>query len=190
MEDRERTHRAGSRAPQIPAEPAPPITSRFLFVDVAALRAKQLRRGARVRFRDERGSNGARTRRSGSRWKRSGAGSCAYDVPAAAESRGCAGGKAKHDATDVQQIAMGALQGLGASTVFVLALFIGFCVIVGFTKTKKTAGGTRDGRQEPRRADLASRRSSISSPARRTAPPTSSSRRNSRRNTESGIGNW
>lgn len=29
-----------------PAEPAPPITSRFLFVDVAAQRAKQLRRGA------------------------------------------------------------------------------------------------------------------------------------------------
>ena len=34
----------------VPSEPAPPITSRFLFVDVAALRAKQLRRGARVRF--------------------------------------------------------------------------------------------------------------------------------------------
>jgi DNA-directed RNA polymerase omega subunit len=34
----------------IPAEPAPPIDSRFLFVDVAALRAKQLRRGARMRF--------------------------------------------------------------------------------------------------------------------------------------------
>lgn len=34
----------------MPAEPAPPINSRFLFVDVAALRAKQLRRGARVRF--------------------------------------------------------------------------------------------------------------------------------------------
>jgi DNA-directed RNA polymerase omega subunit len=33
-----------------PAEPAPPIQSRFLFVDVAALRAKQLRRGARARF--------------------------------------------------------------------------------------------------------------------------------------------
>jgi DNA-directed RNA polymerase omega subunit len=33
-----------------PAEPAPPINSRFLFVDVAALRAKQLRRGARARF--------------------------------------------------------------------------------------------------------------------------------------------
>jgi DNA-directed RNA polymerase subunit K/omega len=36
--------------PALPAEPAPPIESRFLFVDVAALRAKQLRRGARVRF--------------------------------------------------------------------------------------------------------------------------------------------
>lgn len=37
----------------IPADPAPPIQSRFLFVDVAALRAKQLRRGARVRFDTE-----------------------------------------------------------------------------------------------------------------------------------------
>lgn len=43
---------------------------------------------------------------------------------------------------DVVQIVIGALQGLGASTVFVLVLFIGFCVVVGFTKTKKTAGGT------------------------------------------------
>ena len=40
-------------APGVPAEPAPPIHSRFLFVDVAALRAKQLRRGARVRFEAE-----------------------------------------------------------------------------------------------------------------------------------------
>jgi DNA-directed RNA polymerase omega subunit len=39
--------------PQIPSEPAPPIASRFLFVDVAALRAKQLRRGARPRLGDE-----------------------------------------------------------------------------------------------------------------------------------------
>src|SRR4051795_7125323 len=37
-------------APKIPTEPAPPIESRFLFVDVAALRAKQLRRGAQLRF--------------------------------------------------------------------------------------------------------------------------------------------
>jgi hypothetical protein len=44
-------------------------------------------------------------------------------------------------ATDIQQIAVGAVQGLLASSVFVLALFIGFCVIFGFTKTKKTAGG-------------------------------------------------
>ena len=43
--------------------------------------------------------------------------------------------------TEIQQITIGALQGLGASTVFILALFIGFCVLVGFAKTKKTAGG-------------------------------------------------
>ena len=42
---------------------------------------------------------------------------------------------------EIQQIAVGAAQGLLSSTVFVLALFIGFCVIVGFTKLKKTAGG-------------------------------------------------
>ena len=44
--------------------------------------------------------------------------------------------------TDAVQITLGVLQGLGASTVFVLVLFIGFCVIFGFTKTKKTAGGS------------------------------------------------
>ncbi len=33
-----------------PREAVPPITSRFLFVDVAAQRAKQLRRGARARL--------------------------------------------------------------------------------------------------------------------------------------------
>ena len=38
--------------PGAPLVPAPPITSRFLFVDVAALRAKQLRRGARLRIQD------------------------------------------------------------------------------------------------------------------------------------------
>jgi DNA-directed RNA polymerase omega subunit len=32
---------------------SPPIESRFLFVDVAAMRAKQLRRGARVRLDDD-----------------------------------------------------------------------------------------------------------------------------------------
>ena len=41
---------------------------------------------------------------------------------------------------DIQQIVIGALQGFGLSTVFVLALFIGFCIIVGFTKLKRTAG--------------------------------------------------
>ncbi|MGQ0736073.1 MAG: DNA-directed RNA polymerase subunit omega [Acidobacteriota bacterium] len=35
--------------PQEQLEPAPPIESRFLFVDVAAMRAKQLRKGAKPR---------------------------------------------------------------------------------------------------------------------------------------------
>jgi acid phosphatase family membrane protein YuiD len=42
---------------------------------------------------------------------------------------------------EVQQLVIGAVQGLAASTIFVLALFIGFCVIAGFTKLKRTAGG-------------------------------------------------
>lgn len=42
--------------------------------------------------------------------------------------------------SEVQQIAIGALQGIGASTVFVLLLFIGFCVLFGFFKTQITAG--------------------------------------------------
>lgn len=50
----ETTHQvpASAEAPVIPPVPLPPIQSRFLFVDVAALRAKQLRRGARVRIDD------------------------------------------------------------------------------------------------------------------------------------------
>ena len=42
--------------PETPPQPrpkAPPIESRFLFVDVAAMRAKQLRRGALPRLDDD-----------------------------------------------------------------------------------------------------------------------------------------
>ena len=35
---------------------------------------------------------------------------------------------------------MGALQGLGVSSAFLLVLFIGFCVLVGFTKHRETRG--------------------------------------------------
>ena len=42
---------------------------------------------------------------------------------------------------DAIQIAWGTLQGILSSTAFVLFLFIGFCVVAGFTKTRKTAGG-------------------------------------------------
>ena len=43
---------------------------------------------------------------------------------------------------DLLPLAIGALQGLASSTVFVLVLFIGFCVLVGLTKLKRTAGGS------------------------------------------------
>jgi DNA-directed RNA polymerase subunit K/omega len=36
--------------PRIPAEPVDPPSSRFLYVDIAAMRAKQLRRGALPRL--------------------------------------------------------------------------------------------------------------------------------------------
>lgn len=52
MSDVETQQREGTPAeePAVPRDPAAPIESRFLFVDVAALRAKQLRRGAKLRL--------------------------------------------------------------------------------------------------------------------------------------------
>ena len=41
---------AAAEPPPLPEVTAPLITDRFLFVDVAAMRAKQLRRGARPRL--------------------------------------------------------------------------------------------------------------------------------------------
>ena len=43
---------AEPESPPVPRPKAPPIESRFLFVDVAAMRAKQLRRGALVRLEE------------------------------------------------------------------------------------------------------------------------------------------
>ena len=40
------------------------------------------------------------------------------------------------------ELLIGLLKGATASSVFILALFIGFCVVVGFTKLKKTSGGS------------------------------------------------
>jgi hypothetical protein len=42
---------------------------------------------------------------------------------------------------DIPDLVVGVLTGIVSSSLFILALFIGFCVIVGFTKTKKTRGG-------------------------------------------------
>jgi DNA-directed RNA polymerase subunit K/omega len=44
---------AEPEGPSVPRPKAPPIDSRFLFVDVAALRAKQLRRGALPRLDED-----------------------------------------------------------------------------------------------------------------------------------------
>jgi hypothetical protein len=44
-------------------------------------------------------------------------------------------------AADLQNLVIGAVQGVLSSTLFVLILFIGFCTLIGFAKTKQTAGG-------------------------------------------------
>ena len=44
---------------------------------------------------------------------------------------------------DVWNLGFGALQGLAASTIFLLALMIGFCVLVGFSKFRATSRTTR-----------------------------------------------
>ena len=41
---------------------------------------------------------------------------------------------------DGLQLLIGFLKGATSSSVFILALFIGFCLVVGFTKLKKTSG--------------------------------------------------
>ena len=43
------------------------------------------------------------------------------------------------DATD---LLVGALQGLGFSTLFLLVAFIGFCIVAGFTKLRRTSRKT------------------------------------------------
>ena len=43
-------------------------------------------------------------------------------------------------ATDVISLLTGTLIGIGSSSVFVLALFLGFCIILGFPKLRVTAG--------------------------------------------------
>jgi acid phosphatase family membrane protein YuiD len=41
---------------------------------------------------------------------------------------------------DIVSLIVGALTGLGVSTAFVLALFLGFCIILGFPKLRATTG--------------------------------------------------
>ena len=60
-----------------------------------------------------------------------------YDVPPLESSRQ----RGRMNVAEIQQLVFGVVQGVASSTVFILVLFIGFCVVVGFTKLKKTAGG-------------------------------------------------
>ena len=55
----EEVERAALDEVEADREPAPPIESRFLYVDVAAQRAKQLRRGALPRLEELAGDFGA-----------------------------------------------------------------------------------------------------------------------------------
>ena len=41
---------------------------------------------------------------------------------------------------DIINLVTGTLIGIGSSTVFVLALFLGFCIILGFPKLRPTSG--------------------------------------------------
>lgn len=43
---------------------------------------------------------------------------------------------------DFWDLTIGALTGLGASTAFILALFLGFCVLLGFPKLRPTSRKT------------------------------------------------
>jgi DNA-directed RNA polymerase subunit K/omega len=83
-------HEPDRESLQLPTEPVPPITSRFLFVDVAALRAKQLRRGARPRFGDS-DSQPAAHKAERVAMEEVRRGLVYYDVPASAGSAGRAG---------------------------------------------------------------------------------------------------
>jgi DNA-directed RNA polymerase omega subunit len=74
-----------SRDPEGSGEAQPLITSRFLFVDVAAQRAKQLRRGALARL-DRHGHNPHKLERVAMEEVRTGL--IAYELPTAAESFG------------------------------------------------------------------------------------------------------
>jgi len=44
--------------------------------------------------------------------------------------------------TELQPIVIDTVIGLTATSVVVLAVLAGFCIVVGFTKTKRTAGGS------------------------------------------------
>ena len=123
--------------PKIPAEPLPPIQSRFLFVDVAALRAKQLRRAAlQPRLGEEVRAPHKPERVAMEEVK---ARTVYDDVPPAKSAR-----RGRRMNADAIQIAIGTLQGVLSSTGFrALSLHRFSASSPGFAKTRKTVTGGR-----------------------------------------------
>ena len=171
-----RTHARSSSIPirpSIPAEPLPPIQSRFLFVDVAALRAKQLRRGARrvsgeevlAPHKAERARDGRSAARPGLLRR------------AAGETGGRRGRRMNRGrSSDRHGHASGlCCRARGSSC----ALFIGFCVHRRLHEDEEDGRRQRVGGQEPRRADQPPADRSISRPG---SGPRSRSISSTRRN--------
>jgi DNA-directed RNA polymerase subunit K/omega len=75
-------------AEEVAPEPAAPITSRFLFVDVAAQRAKQLRRGALPRVERQPGAPNKLERLAMEEVRR---GAIQYTLPTGYDGRGVTG---------------------------------------------------------------------------------------------------
>ena len=44
--------------------------------------------------------------------------------------------------SEIQSLVLGVVQGIGMSTVFLLAVFVGFCVLVGYTKHRTIGKGS------------------------------------------------
>ena len=63
--------------------------------------------------------------------------------------------------SDIQNLVIGAVQGLGVGAVFVLVLFIGFCVVLGFSKFRHSG---------PKTLTVRSLEESLGQPARYLPP--------------------
>ena len=131
-------------------EPAPHVSNRFLFVDIAALRAKQLRRGARPRLDTHRSP---RKPPSAAQSRTRGDGRGSQPAGAVRFAAGQASRQPRRPGCELpgrhRSLVVGCLLAFGASSVFILVLFLGFCIIFGFPKLRRhnrVDGGQKPGR--------------------------------------------